>query len=78
MTFKPVLLFLHSVEDGQSIGNTQRLFVVRPHPDHFHSLFFFQNLIYEAVLNVDSAGIGPGKISYELFGGRRCLVWILG
>jgi hypothetical protein len=45
------------------------LFIVRPHPDHFHRLDVIENLVDQAVLYVDSSGIGAGKISHEF------LIW---
>jgi hypothetical protein len=34
------------------------LFIMCPHPDDFDGLTFFQNLVYEAVLDIDATGIG--------------------
>jgi hypothetical protein len=45
------------------------LFIVCPHPNHFHRLDVIENLVHQAVLYVDSSGIGAGKISHKL------LIW---
>ncbi len=43
------------------------LFIVRPHSDNFHRLDVVKNLVDQAVLYVDSSGIGAGEISHKLF-----------
>jgi hypothetical protein len=47
------------------------LFIVGPHPDDFDRLDVIENLVDEAMLYVDSAGISTRKVSYELLVRRR-------
>lgn len=49
------------------------LFVMRPEADDFYDFFFLEDLVNEAVLDVDSAGIGAFEISDELLKGRGIL-----
>ena len=41
--------------------------VMRPQADNLHGLFFFQYFIDKPMLDIDSPGIGPLKISNQLF-----------
>jgi len=34
-----------------------------PHSYDLHGLAFFEDLVYEAVLDIDATGISPGKVS---------------
>jgi len=43
------------------------LFVMSPKPDDFDGFYFWQNLINEAMLDVDASGISAGQIAYQLF-----------
>lgn len=49
------------------------LFVMRPHADDLHRFFGWEHLVDEAVLDVDSARVGAGKIADELLKWRRVL-----
>ena len=51
----------------------QSSFVVCPHPKDFHNVTFFEDLINEAMLNVDAARIRSGQITNELLVSRRSL-----
>ena len=53
------------------------LFVVSPHTDDFDYVLGVMDLIHQAMLDVDAAGIGSGQISNELFVWRRILKWVL-
>ena len=53
-------------------------FVMGPHAEDLHHPLLFQNLIYQAVLNVDPARVGACQITHELFIGRRVYEWISG
>jgi hypothetical protein len=54
------------------------LLVVRPHSKDFDCLFLVEDLIDEAMLDVDAAGIGSCQIADKLLVGRRILVRIVG
>src|SRR6266702_4161282 len=47
--------------------------VVRPHAEHLHDFFARQNLVDQAVMDVDPARIGTGEIADELLETRRRL-----
>jgi hypothetical protein len=51
---------------------------MRPHPDPLYGSLLFQNLIYEAVLDIDPTGISAGEVSHQFFEGWRGLKRILG
>jgi hypothetical protein len=51
---------------------------MRPHPDDLDGLDFVEDLIHEAVLDIDPAGQGSGQIAHELFEGWGSLIRILG
>jgi len=40
-----------------------KLFVMRPHPQHFDDVFFFQNLIHKSVLDVDPARVRAFQVA---------------
>lgn len=44
---------------------------MRPHADDFDGVAGRQHLIHKPVLNIDPAGIGPGKIADEFLKRRR-------
>ena len=74
--FKPLEFEGIKIRVIKLIPNTQKfnriclsLFIVRPHPNNFHRLDIVENLVDQAMLYVDSSGIGAGKISHEL------LIW---
>ena len=46
---------------------------MRPHPNDFHNTSIFEDLINEAMLNVDTARIRTGQITNELLISRRTL-----
>jgi len=48
-----------------------------PQAQDFYDLFCFQNLIDEAMLDVDTSGIGPGQIANQLLVGWGILVGVL-
>jgi hypothetical protein len=50
---------------------------VRPHANDFDGPDFVEDLINEAVLDIDPAGKSPGQISHELFERWGSLVRIL-
>ena len=54
------------------------LLVMGPHSYNLHGLDVFQDLVYEAVLNVDTARISSGQIANWLFIRRGGLEGILG
>jgi len=49
-----------------------------PHSDHLYCSDLLQDLVDKTVLNIDSPGVGPGKVADELLIGWRGLVRILG
>ena len=51
----------------------QRLFVVRPHAQHFHHTLVRENLIDQSMLDVDPARQGAIKIAHQSLEGRRTL-----
>lgn len=53
------------------------LLVVTPKPQYLHHPFLFNNLVYEAVLDVDSARVGTGEVTNQLFESRGSAVGIL-
>jgi len=53
------------------------LLIMSPHPENLYNLLVPQNLINEAVLNVDSPRIGSFKITHQFLIGRRCFKRIL-
>ena len=46
------------------------LVVVRPEAEDFDGAFFQQDLVHEAVLDIDASGIGAGKVADQFFVGR--------
>jgi hypothetical protein len=54
------------------------LFVMGPHSDDLDGLDVIQDLIDEAMLNVDSSGAGSGEITDRFLKGRRDLIGIKG
>ena len=48
-----------------------------PHANDFDDAFFFQDLIHEAMVDVDAAGICARQIADQLFKGRVSLKWVL-
>jgi hypothetical protein len=54
------------------------LFIVRPHPEHANDAFFDENLMDQAMLDIDAPRIGTRKITNQLLVGRRILEWIVG
>jgi hypothetical protein len=50
--------------------------VVGPHPEDLDDPFLIEDLVDEAVLNADSAGVRLGEIGDELLERRRRLAWI--
>ena len=48
-----------------------------PKSQYFYGFITFKNLINQAMLNVDTSGIGPLQIPYQFFIGRRILKRIL-
>lgn len=60
--------------ESESAGPTSLLpsFVVRPHAKNFHDPFSLEDLIDEAVVDIDPARVCPGEIAAERFKrGRR-------
>ena len=53
------------------------LFIMRPHPNDFYRSHIIKNLINQAMLDVDTAGAGAGKIAHKLFIWRRSSVRIV-
>ena len=49
---------------------------MRPHSDNFHRLDVVEDLINQAMLDVDSSRINTSEIAYELFVWRRVAVWV--
>jgi hypothetical protein len=52
-------------------GNRQHLLVMRPHPKDLDDAFLFQDLIDQAVLNVNAAGVCAAQIPDEFLEWRR-------
>ena len=50
---------------------------MRPHADHFDHAIFFDDLIDEAVLDVDAPGIGACQIPNQLFKRGLFLIGVL-
>ena len=48
-----------------------------PEPEYLHYAFFYQDLIDQAMLQIDPSGAGTTKISYQFFVGRRILIGIV-
>ena len=49
------------------------LFVVRPKPDDLYGFLFFENLVDQAVLDIDPPRAGPDQVPSKLLVGRRRL-----
>ncbi len=49
-----------------------RLFEMRPHSQNVNNLPLRLNLVNEAVLDVDSAGVVAGQVAYKFFESGRC------
>lgn len=49
--------------EGSNVPNYLILFIMGPHPDDFYNLLLFIYLVHKTVLDVDSTGVGPFKIS---------------
>jgi len=41
---------------------------MRPHPQHFDDVFFFQNLIHKSVLDVDAARLSGRRPVFRMAG----------
>jgi len=55
---------IYDIETERSnVPNYCILFIMGPQPDNFYNLLLFINLVHKPVLDVDSTGIGPFKIS---------------
>ena len=52
-------------------------FVVRPHPNDFHNVAVFKNLVDKTMLNIDAARIRSAQIANKLFLARRSLKGVL-
>ncbi len=48
-----------------------------PQANDFHDFLVFQDLIHHAMLNIDSAGIGPFQIPHQLLKRRVGCEWVL-
>ena len=48
-------------------GSAPELFVMFPYPDDFHCLDLSHHLIYQALLDVNSARVRAGKVTNEFF-----------
>ena len=57
-------------------GHCPGLIVVGPHPDDLHRFDVIQNLINQAMLDIDPAGASAGEVADELFIRRRGLIWV--
>jgi len=66
-----------SGQEQQLVRRRLPLLVVRPHPHDFDGLDVIQNLVDEAVLDIDPPGTSPRKFPYQLLERRRALVRIL-
>lgn len=53
-----------------SIVRRNHSLVMRPHPENFHRLDVFHDLINKTVLDVDPSGIGAPEFSYQFLIGR--------
>lgn len=60
-----------------AVMSVEALFVVGPQPYDFHGFDLRQNLIDQAVLNVDAPGARPSQISDQLFVWGRILKGVL-
>jgi len=54
------------------------LFVMSPQSQYLHHSLILEHLIHKSVLNIDPSRVGAGKITDELFVGRRILERIIG
>ncbi len=61
------------LERFKGAGFARLSFVVRPHAQDAHRFLFDKDFIYEAVLDIDAARVGAGKVTNQFFEGR----WIL-
>lgn len=43
-----------------------------PHPEHFDRSLFLENLVNQAMLDVDAPRVGAGKVSYQFLETRWC------
>src|SRR6266481_2749279 len=54
----------------QSVSSTiphKPSFIMGPHPKHFYDPGFFKDLIYQTVLNIDTAGIRASEVADQFF-----------
>lgn len=42
-------------------------FIMAPHAQNLDDLFFLEDLIHQAVLNIDAPQVCAGKVAYQLF-----------
>ncbi len=49
------------------------LFIMCPHADDLHRFTAWKDLIHQAMLDIDPAGVGPGKVANKLFKWGRSL-----
>jgi hypothetical protein len=68
-------LLIHSATRFGSVSSG--LFVVGPKPNDFDDLLLLKDLIYEAMLDVDTARVGTLQIPYKRFERRRISKGIL-
>ena len=46
---------------------------MRPKPDDFHGFFFFEDLVYQTVLDIDPSRTSARQVTLQLLIGRRSL-----
>jgi hypothetical protein len=51
---------------------------VRPHTQDANRFLYGENLIHNAVLNIDAPGVCASKITDQLFERRWILEWVVG
>ena len=54
------------------------LLIARPHPQDANRFLFGKDFVHGAVVNIDSARVGAGKIADQFFKGRRILQRVIG
>ena len=67
---KPQRWQCHGAVMFRTVG---RLFVMRPQSQHFDNMLILQDLVDQAMLDIDTSGIGAAKITDEFLVGWRIL-----
>ena len=49
---------------------------MRPHPEDLHRSLFWQDLIDQSVLHIDSSRVSSREVAHEFLESRRLLPWV--